>query len=104
MSQTSISQCANDTDFQVRVMSCVYSEAFTNEDVEDTTFAQMVRRGGANMVPIYWAVAVAVEAQYASGLAAGRGSPGHDADVVTDAMILDAVQEKWPTETTPTPP
>lgn len=102
MSQTTIAQCANDPDFQKRVQSAVYSEAFTNESIKDTLFAQQVRQGYANLTASYWGVAVAVESQYEAGVNDGRGSPGHDGDVIADADILAAVQAGWPPELPPT--
>lgn len=101
MSQTTVHQCANDLDIQKRVQSCVYGEAFNNAAFKNTIFAIQVRQGYANFTPIYFAVAVAVEAKYESGILNGRGSPGHDRDVITDNDILAAVQAEWPMEEPP---
>lgn len=96
MSQTTINQAANDVDLQKRVQSAVYAEAFNNPNLADNTFADQVRRGFSNLTSMYFAVAVSTELQYESGILTGRGSPGHDRDVITDLDILAAVQANWP--------
>lgn len=103
MSQSTVARAANDTDLQKRVTAAVYSEAMGNPDLADTTFAQQVKQGFGNMVGMYWAVADAVDAAYEAGIASGRGSPGYDADVVTDGAITSAVVANWPMATSPTP-
>jgi hypothetical protein len=104
MSQTSVAQAANDTDLQKRVQAAVYSEAIGNADLKDTDFAKLIKQGYANLAGLYWAVADAVEDSYASGILAGRGSPGHDADVVTDGQITSAVVANWPPDNPITTP
>lgn len=96
MSQTNVARAANDPDLQARVMAAVYSEAIANPDVKDSQFATAVKQGSANMIAMYWAVADAVEAPYQYGIDTGRGSPGHDVDVVTDGAITSAVVANWP--------
>lgn len=102
MSQTTIHLAANDPELQARIQACVNAEAIGNPEVEDSAFTKEVLRGYANLTPMYWAVAVETEAAYAGGILNGRGSPGHDQDVVTDEQILSAVKIHWPTE--PVPP
>lgn len=101
MSFNSVSRAANDGDLQVRVQACVNSEAINNGSVHDSQFAVQVRSGYANLQSMYWAVADAVEAEYEAGMASGRGSPGHDTDVVPDNAILAAVQGNWPEDPPP---
>jgi len=96
MSQTSINQAANDVDLQIRVQSAAYAEAFNNPDLEHNQFADQIRRGYANLTGLYYAVAVSTEAAYETGLLNGRGAPGHDADIITDADIVAAIQMHWP--------
>lgn len=103
MSFNSVARAANDPDLQRRVQACVNAEALTNPTLKDTVFAQQVRTGFANLSMMWWAVADAVEAEYESGIAAGRGSPGHDVDVIPDGAILAAVQNNWPPDPEPTP-
>jgi hypothetical protein len=52
---------------------------------------------------MYWPVCVAgdVAAAYESALAAGNPNPGGDPAVVTDGMILSAVQADWPPDDAP---
>lgn len=96
MSFTTTARAANDADLQQRVIAATYSEATGNPTLADTAFAAQVRAGFANLTGMFWAVADAVDAEYESGLLAGRGSPGHDADVVSDAAITSAVVANWP--------
>ena len=96
MSFNTIAVAANDPDLQRRIQACANGEAINNPTLKETQFARQVRAGFANMSTLYWAVADAVDAEYESGVVAGRGSPGHDADVVTDGAILAAVQVYWP--------
>ena len=103
MSQTTISMAANDRDLQARVQSAVYGEALNNPALEGDQYAALVRQGNANFTGMYWAVAVAVGAKYEAGILNGRGSPGHDADVISDTDILAAVQTNWPEPNTATP-
>lgn len=98
MTTNSVQRAALDPDLQRRVQATCYSEAFNNADIADTTFAVGVRGGYANFTSMHWMVASAVQAEYEAGLASGRGSPGHDLDVVTDGAILAAVQAHWPPE------
>lgn len=100
MTMNAVVRAANDPDLQSRVQAAVYGEAINNATLKDTVFAQQVRTGYGNFTAIYWAVAQAVQAAYDSGIASGRGSPGHDADVVTDGAITSAVVANWP----PDPP
>ena len=103
MSFNTIAVAANDPDLQRRVQACANGEAINNPDLKNTQFAQQIRAGFANLSSLYWSVADAVEAEYESGVVAGRGSPGHDVDVVPDAAILAAVQANWPPDTITVP-
>ena len=96
MSQTTINQAANDVDLQVRVQSAAYAEAFNNPELVDNQFADSVRRGYGQFNGLYYAVAVSTETAYETGILNGRGAPGHDDDVITDADIVAAVQAHWP--------
>jgi hypothetical protein len=103
MSFNIVSQAAADPDLQKRVMSAVYAEAINNPDLKDTVFAAQVRQGFPNLTGMYWAIAEAVQTNYESGIVSGRGSPGHDADVVTDGQITSAVVVNWPKDNINTP-
>jgi len=80
MSYSTINRCANDPTFQGRVTAACAGE------------------GKAEPVPamygIIWGVSAKsdIEAAYASALSANNPNPGGDESVVTDPMILSAVQ------------
>lgn len=81
MSYSSINTCANDPSFLGRLTA-----ACAQEHVEpDPNTASYALR---------WDVASKsdIEAAYASALAAGNPDPGGDSAVITDGMILAAVQ------------
>jgi hypothetical protein len=101
MSFNIVSQAANDPDLQKRVQAAAYGEATNNPDLMDTVFAQQVRNGTVGMTPMHWAVAQAVQVAYETGIANGRGAPGHDDDVVSDGAITSAVVANWPPDPTP---
>lgn len=103
MSFNSTARAANDPDLQKRITAAVYSEALGNQTLKDSYFASVVKQGIANLTGMFWAVADAVDAAYDSGITAGRGSPGHDIDVVTDGAITSAVVANWPPDPTPPP-
>ena len=78
MSYMTIAQCVEDADFQKRVNACTYQE-------------------GSNPYTwpsLMWDVAGKsdIEQAYAYALETGNPSPGGDETVITDAMILSAVQ------------
>lgn len=100
---STVARAANDPDLQARVQASVYSEAISNPELKDTAFAAQVRAGYAPLVGLYWAVADAVEIAYETGMANGRGSPGHDKDVVDDGAITSAVVANWPPDPVVTP-
>jgi hypothetical protein len=103
MTMNAVVRAANDPDLQARVQAAIYGEAINNSTLSDTAFAKQVKGGYAPpFTAMYWAVAQAVQAAYEAGLAAGRGSPGHDPDVVTDGAITSAVVANWPPD--PEPP
>ena len=82
MSYSSIAVCAVDNEFRDRVTACVAQEG---EDL--------------NAMPsqIFWNIAVKsdIEQAYAYALEADNPSPGGDPTVITDAMILAAVQAEY---------
>jgi hypothetical protein len=101
MSFNSVAQAAADPDLQVRITASINAEAINNVDLKDTQFAKQVKSGyPPPYTAMYWAVASAVQVAYETGVNSGRGSPGHDADVVTDGSITSAVVANWP----PDPP
>ena len=105
MSYASINRAMQDQDLIARVTSAALKEAYANPEFGDTIFGGQVkmnpRYGGDVLIG---PVAVDTEAAYASALAAGRGAPGHDTDVITDAAINSAVQAHWPADPEPPAP
>jgi hypothetical protein len=76
----------NDPSFQGRLLACIADEGSDNPTVEYGR--------------LQWSVASAndIEAAYASALAADNPDPGGDESVITDGMILSAVQANPPPE------
>lgn len=80
MSYSTVNRCANDLALLGRVTACVAQEQVTDPP---------------GVAPrLMWPISAAtdIEAAYASALAANNPAPGADETVVTDAMILSAVQ------------
>lgn len=84
MSFATIHRCANDPSFQGRVTACTAAEGSDNPN--------------QTMSDVIWPVSAAadIEAAYASALAAENPDPGGDEAVITDQMILSAVQANLP--------
>jgi hypothetical protein len=80
VSYFTISRCAQDSAFQQRLSACLASEG---HDQPGTVMAEYV-----------WEVSARsdIEAAYASALSANNENPGGDEAVITDQMILSAVQ------------
>ena len=86
MSYATINRCAGDPAVQGRVTACAAQEGSTSPT--------------SAMMALIWPVSSAsdIEAAYASALAAQNPNPGGDETVITDGMILSAVQANWPPE------
>ena len=84
MSYASINRCANDASFLGRITACIADEG-NSSPYEDTE-------------RLRWVVAAAddIEAAYESALTGDNPDPGGDPAVITDAMILSAVQAHPP--------
>lgn len=96
MSYTSIDAATHDDALQARVIAGTTQEAYENPGVHDTVFASVVRNSPTAAVTMLWPVALATEDEYASALAGGNPNPGGDEAVISDAMILSALQANWP--------
>lgn len=83
MSYSSIFACAHDPALLGRVTAAAADEGSAEPD-----------RHASQLI---WPVSAAsdIEAAYASALAAGNPNPGGDEAVITDQMILSAVQANW---------
>jgi hypothetical protein len=84
MSYATINACANDDAFRGRVTACAAQEGATDPD--------------AAWYQVRWPVSSAgdIEAAYASAVAGQNPDPGGDEAVITDQMILSAVQAQAP--------
>lgn len=105
MSASSINRAANDPQLQARIQALANKEVLFDQALAETTFGRAIRSSGYPQWPaLYWPVAVDTEASYETALLAGRGAPGFDVDVITDAAITSAIVTHWPPEPTTTPP
>lgn len=99
MSYNSLDAASKDLGLQNRTIAAAQQEARQNPAVADTAFAAAVVANPAEGIRLVWPVALNTEAEYASALAAGIPSPGGDESVITDTMILAAVQASWVPDT-----
>lgn len=96
MSASSIARAANDQQLIQRVIAMTQKEVIFNDDLANTEYGKQIAAGSVNVLPLIWGVAVDTEAAYESALMAGRGSPGYDSDVITDAALTSAITAHWP--------
>lgn len=86
-----------DTALRDRVNAAINQEARDNPAAADTITGRGIVAGGIGFVDRFiWPVALNTEAEYASAIAAGNPNPGGDEAVISDQMILSAVQASWP--------
>lgn len=85
----------NDPALRARVDATVWSEAFARAG-ENAYADNVIHNSAAVFTPFYWRVAIDYAAAYEGALRSGRGAPGHDVDVITDANIAAAVAAAWP--------
>jgi hypothetical protein len=96
MSYASLDTATRDESLKNRTIAAVQQEARENPTVADTDYAALVIANSAEGAQMIWPVALNTEAEYESALAAGNPNPGGDPSVITDGMILSAVQSSWP--------
>ena len=96
MSYNTLAQQAADAALAARVQAATVKEAVNNPELADSAFGREVILTPSRSTVLMYPVSVATEAEYASALAAGNPNPGGDEAVITDAMILSAVQAHWP--------
>lgn len=96
MSAATINRAANDPELQARVLALAHKEMLFNEALADTDFGRQLAAGFVNIMPLMWPIAVDTEAAYEAALQAGRGSPGHDSDIITDGALTSAITTHWP--------
>ena len=96
MSASSIYRAANDPDLIQRVTAIAHELAQNVDDLGMTVFGQQLLNGSNSVAPLMYPVAVDYEAAYETAVNSGRGAPGHDVDVITDANISAAITVGWP--------
>ena len=96
MSLNSLDAASRDLALQNRTIACVQQEARENPAVADSAYTAAVVDNPAEGIRLVWPVALNIEAAYASALAADNPNPGDDPTVITDGMILAAVQSMTP--------
>lgn len=99
MSLNSLHAASIDQALINRTVASVQQEARENPSVADSAYAATVVENPAEGIRLIWPVALNTEAEYESALAAGNDNPGGDESVITDGMILAAVQASWPADT-----
>ena len=103
MSAASISRAANDPELQARVLAIAHKELIFNEPLQETGYGKQLMQGFGSVIPLMWPIAVDTEAAYEAAVTSGRGAPGHDPDVITDAALSSAVTAHWPEDINPVP-
>lgn len=99
MSYNTLALQVHDQALLDRIDAAVQQEARENPAVAATSTAQRVRQNVGGTVEYFtWPVALATEAEYASALAGDNPDPGGDEAVITDNMVLSAVQANWPVD------
>jgi len=96
MSAASISQAANDPELKARVLAMAHRELQFDEAKAQSTYGKALAATQIGAEPLMYPVAVDTEAAYEAALQAGRGAPGHDGDIITDAALTAAVGAHWP--------
>lgn len=96
MSAASISRAASDPELRARVLAMAHKEAMFDENKANSTYGKSLLAGVTGVDPLMFPVAVDTEAAYETAVNAGRGAPGHDSDVITDAALTAAIGAHWP--------
>jgi len=96
MSAASISRAAGDVELRARVLAMAHKELLFDVVKAASTYGRQLSAGVASEEPLMFPVAVDTEAAYEAAVQAGRGAPGHDADVITDAALTSAIGAHWP--------
>ena len=97
MSANSIARAAVDPDLISRVTALAQKEMIYDEAKANSAYGRIISTGGTPTA-LVWGVAVDTEAAYESALTAGRGSPGFDQDIITDAAITASIGAHWPAD------
>jgi len=90
----------NDAELRARIDVVIWQEAFARYGTNDYA-DQIIHSGFVNFTPFYWRVSIDYDEAYETGVRSGRGAPGHDVDIITDANIMAAVNAVWPEDVAP---
>ena len=101
MSYRTLDTASKDYALMNRTIACVQQQAWTNAAVAGSAFAAAVKANPAQASALIWPVALDTEAVYAAAIKANVPDPGGNETVITDEMILDAVQANWPEDVSP---
>ena len=96
MSYNTLDTQSKDIYLQNRIVAATTQEAYENAAVHDTAYAVGVRQNPAESIRMVWPVCFNTESEYASALANNVPNPGQDESVISDGMILSAIQANWP--------
>ena len=95
MSYNTLAQQVDDQALVDRVDAAIQQEARQPARIDTPEAALVINNTIGVIQNFMWWVSDATEAEYASALAAGNENPGGDEGVITDQMILSAVQAAW---------
>lgn len=104
MSAASVSRAASDPELRARVLAMAHKELLADENKANSTFGKNLSAGVMGVDALMYPVAVDTEAAYEAALQSGRGAPGHDSDIITDAALTSAIGAHWPYDPEPGPP
>jgi hypothetical protein len=104
MSAASINRAATDQELRDRVLAMAHKELLFDENKADSTYGKNLSAGTVDVTPLMYPIAVDTEAAYEAALQAGRGAPGHDSDIITDAALTSAIGAHWPYDPPPPEP
>jgi hypothetical protein len=98
MSYSTIFRSSRDSPLGERIVAAVMKAAWGNPMVIETDYAYLVRASSIRANDMIWAVCSSqdIEEAYFYASQSNNPNPGGDESVITDAMILDNVIEKWP--------
>jgi hypothetical protein len=99
MSYNTLHAASVDSALHQRIIAGLQQEARTELNLGTPLSEAIIAGNQAVIDEFVWWVADATEAEYASGIAAGVPNVGGDESVVSDLMILAAIQAAWSTVT-----
>lgn len=96
MTAATMSRCANDEQLKARVLALANKEILYQEALANTEYGTRLRSGSLDVSPLMYPLAVDTEMAYEAAVSMGRGAPGHDVDIITDAAITSSIVAHWP--------